>query len=87
MLRCGLLPRTARSLKICVLAFSLLFASCLHSPTRTVYVRPTQPVRLRETLKDVKIWVLDGEGKWQESTLDLQEGWFVVDDPGKQPVK
>lgn len=61
-------------LLICVIAFA---GSCA---VRTIYVPPGQPVRLRETLRGVKVWVADSRGNWLESTLDLPEGWYALSD-------
>jgi hypothetical protein len=47
---------------------------------KTIYVKPGQPVRLRETLKNVKVWVADSEGKWQESIMDIPDGWYALSD-------
>ena len=50
--------------------------------TRTVYVPDGEPVRLRETVKAAKVWVLDKEGQPVAGRMDLPEGWFVLPDPG-----
>ena len=52
----------------------LLLAGC----TRTVYVPHGTPVRLRETVKDVKVWVKDADGEPVAGRMDLYEGWFVL---------
>ncbi len=75
--------RIARLTILSVIGCVLLSGGCLTPGVRTVYVPPTQPVRLRENLKKVKIWVADSAGVWQESEMDLQEGWYVIADPGK----
>ena len=46
--------------------------------TRTVYVKDGTPVRLRETVKSAKVWVLDKEGNPIPSKMDLPEGWFAL---------
>lgn len=47
---------------------------------RTVYVKPGQPVRLRETIRSAKVWVAGSDGKWLESVMDLPEGWYALSD-------
>jgi hypothetical protein len=45
---------------------------------RTVYVRPGQTMVLRETLKNVKVWVLI-DGAWEESDVaTLPEGAYIT---------
>lgn len=50
--------------------------------TRTVLVPPGEPVRLRETLRGVKVWIADKNGREIEGVVDLPEGWYVLPDPG-----
>ena len=35
-------------------------------------------VRLRETVKDVKVWVKDTDGKAVPGRMNLPEGWYVL---------
>lgn len=45
---------------------------------RTVYVRPGQTMVLRETLENVKVWVMI-DGEWEESDVaTLPEGAYVT---------
>lgn len=53
------------------------------SGCRTVYVPAGEPVRLRETVKHAKVWVLDKTGQPVAGTMDLPEGWFCLPDPGE----
>jgi hypothetical protein len=46
--------------------------------TRTVYVAHGTPVRLRETVKHVKVWVKDAKGELLVHTMDLPEGWYCL---------
>lgn len=46
--------------------------------TRTVYVPHGTPVRLRETVKDVKVWVKDADGEPVAGRMDLYEGWYAL---------
>jgi len=53
----------------------LLLAGC---GLRTVYVPHGTPVRLRETVEDVKVWVKDADGKPVAGRMDLLEGWYCL---------
>jgi hypothetical protein len=46
--------------------------------TRTIYVPHGTPVRLRETVKDVKVWVKDADGEPVAGRMDLYEGWYAL---------
>lgn len=64
----------------------LLLLSCVAAGTagcgnRTVYVPSGEPVRLRETVKGAKVWVMDAGGKPVAGRMDLPEGWYVL--PGE----
>lgn len=63
-------------LLICLVSLSGCF-------TRTIYVPDGTPVRLRETIRKAKVWVLDKDGNPVASEMDLPEGWYVLPDPGK----
>ena len=77
-------------LNACALACALiLLVGCL-SRGAVVYVPDGQPLRLRETIKAVDVWVpgpetggagaeseMDG---WTPATMDLPEGWYVLPD-------
>jgi len=52
----------------------LLLAGCV----RTIYVPHGTPVRLRETVKDVKVWVKDAAGEPVAGRMDLAEGWYAL---------
>jgi len=53
----------------------LLLAGCA---VRTVYVPHGTLVRLRETVKDVKVWVKDTDGQPVAGKMDLPEGWYAL---------
>jgi len=53
----------------------LLVIGCV----RTIYVPHGTPVRLRETVKDVKVWVKDAGGEPVAGRMDLPEGWYAVE--------
>jgi hypothetical protein len=46
--------------------------------TRTVYVPHGTPVRLRETVPGVKVWVKDADGQAVPGRMDLPEGWYAL---------
>jgi len=52
----------------------LLLAGC----TRTIYVPHGTPVRLRETVEDVKVWVKDADGEPVAGKMDIPEGWYAL---------
>ncbi|MFW5690804.1 MAG: hypothetical protein ACOCXY_03250 [Planctomycetota bacterium] len=53
----------------------VLLAGC---GVRTIYVPHGTPVRLRETVRDVKVWVKDADGQPVAGKLDLPEGWYAL---------
>jgi len=63
-----------------LIAFALLIvlSGC---GTRVVYVQHGTPVRLRETVEDVKVWVKDADGKVVAGEMDLPEGWYCLPMP------
>lgn len=56
---------------------------CGGCATRTILIPPGEPVRIRQELKAVKVWVADKDGKEVEGVVDLPIGWYVLPDPGK----
>ena len=52
----------------------LLLTGCV----RTIYVPHGTPVRLRETVKDVRVWVKDADGVPVAGRMDLYEGWYAL---------
>jgi len=52
----------------------MLLTGCV----RTVYVPHGTPVRLRETVPDVKVWVKEADGQVVEGRMDLPEGWYAL---------
>lgn len=57
------------------LAVILLLPGC---GTRTVYVPSGEPVRLRETVRRAKVWIMDADGKPVAGVMDLPEGWYCL---------
>ena len=60
-----------------LLLCSLLMFGC---GTRTVYIPDGTPVKLRESLKGVKVWVKTKEGEIIATEMDVSEGWFILPD-------
>jgi hypothetical protein len=57
----------------------VLFATVgLSGCVRTTYVPDGTPVRLRETLPDVKVWVKGDDGEPVAGRMDLHEGWYAL---------
>lgn len=46
--------------------------------TRTIYVPHGEPVRLRETVEGVKVWVMGPDGTPIAGAMDLPEGWYAL---------
>lgn len=67
--------RKAWRLGILILLVVLLVPGC---GTRTIYVPSGEPVRLRETIRGAKVWVLDKDGKRVAGRMDLPEGWYCL---------
>lgn len=51
---------------------------------RTIYVPEGTPVRLRETVKRAKVWIMDQSGQTQAADMDLPEGWYCLSVPQEQ---
>jgi len=45
---------------------------------RTIYVPHGTPVRLRETVRGVKVWVKDADGTPRAGKMDMPEGWYCL---------
>ncbi len=65
-----------------ILAVVLILPGC--GRTRTIYMPPGEPVRLRETIEGAKVWVMDKDGKAVAGRVDLAEGWYCLPDPGPE---
>lgn len=55
-----------------------LLAAMASGCVRTVYVPPGEPVRLRETILNVKVWVMNEDGRAVAGRMDLPEGWYAL---------
>ncbi len=51
---------------------------CLGGCARTIYIPHGEPVRLRETVKDAKVWVMGADGQAVAGVMDLPEGWYAL---------
>lgn len=60
-----------------LLLMPLLMFGCA---ARTIYVASGEPVRIRETVKGAKVWVLDADGKPTAGRMDLPQGWYCLPD-------
>ena len=45
---------------------------------RTIYIPSGEPVRLRETVKNAKVWVVGQDGKAVAGVMNLPEGWYCL---------
>lgn len=61
----------------CVVLGLVFLAGC---QPRTIYIPSGEPVRLRETVHNAKVWVLDKDGQPVAGRMDLPEGWYVLPD-------
>jgi hypothetical protein len=77
--------KNASHIIICTTAV-VLVAGC---GVRTIYVPDGTPVRLRETVRAAKVWVLDSSGQPVKGVMDLPEGWYclpVPDEPAPRDL-
>ena len=61
-----------------VLLCILFLSGCAN---HTILVPDGEPVRLRETIRNAKVWVMDANGKPTAGKMDLPAGWFCVSLP------
>ena len=66
---------------VLLIFFGMLLVGC---STHTVYVPDGTPVRLREPLDDVKVWVLDSNGTPVPGEMDIPEGWYCLPLPPEE---
>ena len=67
----------ARPLLICAL---VCLSGC---GTRTILIKPGDPVQLRQEVKGVDVWVFDAQGQRIEGKVDLPVGWYALPDMGE----
>ena len=51
---------------------------------RTILVPEGEPVRLRETIRNAKVWVMDANGKPTAGKMDLPAGWYCLPVPDEE---
>jgi hypothetical protein len=51
--------------------------------TRTVYVPEGKAIRLRQSVKNAKIWVKEKDGNIAEGRMNVPEGWFCLPMPSE----
>ena len=54
----------------------VLAAGCFGNTA--IYVPDGTPVRLRQTVKNCRVWVLDENRRPMAAVMDLPEGWFCL---------
>jgi len=59
---------------ILALLLCFAFSGCY----KTVYVPAGAPVKLRETIRNVKVWVVDDKGDIVPGRIDIKEGWVAM---------
>jgi len=65
-------------LLILIAAVTCPLGGCWFRQVRTVYIEDGQPVRLRETIKNAKVWVPGKDGTPVAGVVDLPEGWYAL---------
>jgi len=66
--------------KTALLLLLLASVCCAGCGTRVVIVKPGDPVRLREPLRNVKVWAYDGKGQLVPGVADeIGAGWWCID--------
>ncbi len=48
--------------------------------SKIIYVPDGEPVKIRETIKNAKVWTLDSDGKPVAGKMDIPAGWFALPD-------
>jgi len=76
-----------KNLKIAfLLVFVLSISGCitLTKESETIFVGDGTPVRLRETVPNVKLWTKNSEGVEVPSVGTLHAGGYYLTDPGEE---
>jgi hypothetical protein len=61
-----------------VIAFLIVLLALPGCATRMIYVSSGEAVRLRETVRSAKVWVLDENGEPVAGVMDLPEAWYAL---------
>lgn len=68
-----------------LLLLIIILTGCGGPPfTRTIYVPDGTPVRLRETVRNAKVWVKDADGQPVAGRMDIPEGWYALAMPADE---
>ena len=65
-------------MKKLLVVFLVLLCSGCSLITRTIYIPHGQAVRLRQEVKNVKVWVKTKDGEIAEGKITLPEGWYCL---------
>ena len=65
-------------MKKLLVVFLVLLCSGCSLITRTIYIPHGQAVRLRQEVKNVKVWVKTKDGETAEGKMTLPEGWYCL---------
>ena len=63
---------------VCLFLVIFIFVGGCGWSTRVIFIEPGKSVQLGETIKDVRVWVLDENGERVPGKGDLKEGGFYV---------
>jgi len=61
-----------------LVVFLVLLCSGCSLITRTIYIPHGQAVRLRQEVRNVKVWVKTKDGEIAEGKITLPEGWYCL---------
>jgi len=72
--------------KIFILISLIFFLGC--ASNTIVYVPHGDAVKLRETVKNVKVWIKTKDGEIVPGVMDLPNGWFCLpyEEKAKNPT-
>ena len=65
-------------MKKLLVVFLVVLCSGCSLITRTIYIPHGQAVRLRQEVKNVKVWVKTKDGEIAEGKITLPEGWYCL---------
>jgi len=74
-LRDKLRAKIKQTWPVMVMLMMLLVPGC---GREAVYVPDGTPVRLRETVRNAKVWVVDKDKNVLAAEMDLPEGWYCL---------
>ena len=70
--------------KLAIVAFVIVLLVVSGCSTRTIYVPSGEPVRLRQTVRSAKVWILDADGQPVAGVMDLPDGWYCLPVPEQE---